>query len=102
MLKGGYEARPYDIHQPIFLRCDICGSIVGQGMFLSVWGGGYLQNLRTEHMLSMASFGKGQLSNDILLLGSDTSCVFKIKDILREREMLYTLIFITTVKIAVA
>lgn len=37
MLGWGYEARPCDTYQPIFWWCDICRSIVGQCMFLSLF-----------------------------------------------------------------
>lgn len=75
MLKWGYEARPCDICQPIFWWCDICRSIVGQGMFLSVclvW----LLSLEIWELNACCLwqyYVKGDPSNDMLFLGSGTS-----------------------------
>lgn len=102
MLKWGYEARPCDIYLPIFWWCDICRSIVGQRMFLSVclvwWLS--LEIWELNACCLWQYYVKGHLSNDMLLLGSGTSCILKIKASSQERkgEQHYTLIFIIIVK----
>ncbi len=64
MLKWGYEARPCDIYQPIFWWCNICRSIVGQHMFLSLclvlWLGLEIWDLNACCLWQY--YGKGDLS----------------------------------------
>ena len=78
MLGGGYEARPCDIYQPIFWWCDICRSIVGQCVFLSLFLVLWL-GLETWEVKARLPLWKGWSINEMLLLGSGALWILKTK-----------------------